>query len=62
MTLPEWLFPATDQGVYTQAAVVAVLWIGAFGATWRASRDVRLFTFGLGFLVLAVIVARGFLH
>lgn len=62
MMLRELLLPATDQAVYTQVAVVAGLCIGALGATWRASRDVRVFTFGLGFLLLALIAARGFLH
>ena len=62
MTMPEWLFPATDLGVYAQAAAVALAWIAALAVTWHRKRDVRVFVFGLGFLLLALIAARAFLH
>ena len=62
MTLPEWLFPATDLGVYAQAVAVALAWSAALAATWHRNRDVRVFVFGLGFVVLALIAARAFLH
>ncbi len=60
--MPEWILPATDLGVFAQAAAVALTWIVALAATWHRSRDVRVFVFGLGFLLLASIAARGFLH
>jgi hypothetical protein len=60
--LPEWLFPATDAGVAAQAITVAAAWLVAIVATWHRPREIRLFAFGLGFLILALFAARAFLH
>ena len=60
--LPPWLFPATDAGVAAQVITVASAWLVAIVATWHQAREIRLFAFGLGFLILALFAARAFLH
>lgn len=50
--------PETDRGVAAQWIVMGVVWAVVIASTWRQTRDVRHFVWGLAMLNLAWFALR----
>ena len=56
--LLDLVLPETDRAVAIQWIVMAIVWAVVIALTWRQSRDIRHFVWGLAMLNLAWFSAR----